>query len=225
MQDYRYVSALEAARGLEVHPSRVRALASREQLDARKVAGRWLIKAEALGARRDAPPSHGRPFAPHNAFALLFLASNENVSWVRPDVRSRLRRVARSLSAELPRLRQRASTRHYLASPAALAKLRADPDFVRSGVSAAEDYGLDIISPNVVEGYYLEAKLASFAYRFALEELPAAQANLIVHAVALYPFPPRAVMPPAVVAVDLLESFDERSRRSGKRLLRRLRRQ
>ena len=59
---------------------------------------------------------------------------------------------------------------------------------------------------------------------FAIEER-SERANLLFRVVEddLWPFPDEAdVAPPAVVAVDLLESDDERSRRAGVELLQRL---
>jgi hypothetical protein len=90
-------------------------------------------------------------------------------------------------------------------------------------VSVSEDYGIDIQAPNVLEGYYPMRKLDDFSYRHALRPVSEENANLIVHAVKEpFPLQGRALAPPSVAAVDLLESRDERTRRAGAKLLRRV---
>jgi len=165
----------------------------------------------------------GRPYDPKNAFALLFLASDEEPNWIRADVRSRLqRRLAEgSLKRDLPRLRGRARRVALRAGEPALKAIQKDREFIRSGVSGAIEYGADIAALGVIEGYYPAAKLATIVYRYALRQVDEAQANLIVHELGdRIPFGKRSIMPPAVVAIDLLEAGDARSRRAGQRLLR-----
>jgi hypothetical protein len=78
---------------------------------------------------------------------------------------------------------------------------------------------MDISAPGVLEGYYPLRELGRFVYRYALREVPEAQANLIVHGFEHLPFA-RRVMPPAVVAMDLVESDDDRAKRAGLQFLR-----
>ena len=82
----------EAARALGLSAARVRAMAANDQLPAVKVGDRWLIERAALERRLRLPAQGGRPFAPHNAWALLLLASGQKVDDIDPSVRSRLRR-------------------------------------------------------------------------------------------------------------------------------------
>jgi hypothetical protein len=217
------LSSKAAARKLGVHESRIRALAARDRLGARKVGGRWVIDSNALGRELQGSRERGRPYDPKNAFALLFMASDERPDWIRADVRSRLhRRLAEgSLMRDLPRLRGRARRVPLRAGESALRAIQKDRDFIRSGVSGALESGADISAPGVIEGYYPAAKLAALVYRYALREVDDAQANLIVHELSdPIPFGRRSRMPAAVVAVDLLEADDARSRRAGARLLR-----
>ena len=217
------LSSKAAARKLGVHESRIRALASHDRLGARKLGGRWVIDSNALLREMQRSRERGRPYDPKNGFALLFLASGERPNWIRPDVRSRLqRRLAEgSLKRDLPRLRGRARRLSVRAGESALRAIQKDRDFIKSGVSAAIEYAADISAPGVIEGYYPADKLAAVIYRYALREVDEAQANLIVHELgAPIPFAKRSVMPAAVVAVDLLEAGDARSRRAGQKLLR-----
>jgi hypothetical protein len=225
MDDLRLISSRMAARALQVHESRVRALAGERRLGARKLGGRWLIDAGELEREIKARREPGRPLDPKNAFALLFLASNEEPNWIRSDVRSRLRRKLReeTLEGYLPRLRLRARRRSLRGSEAALRAIRDDPRFIRSGVSAASHHGADISASGVVEGYYPSKLLDKLLYRFALRKVPEEQANLVIRELR-DDIPIRmSVMPAAGVAADLLEAADQRTRRAGSGLLRKLR--
>lgn len=216
----KFLSSSEAAERLGINDSRVRQLAREGRLPSRKLGGRWLIDADALGRAR---PHGGRPLSPSSAWALLMLASGEEPP---PIPGRRRRRLANRLGAlwrDAERLGVRATSRWFRAEQRALSALRSDPDFVRSGVSVSEDYGIDIQAPNVLEGYYPMRKLDDFSYRHALRPVSEENANLIVHAVKEpFPLQGRALAPPSVAAVDLLESRDERTRRAGAKLLRRV---
>lgn len=108
----------------------------------------------------------------------------------------------------------------------ALRKIVADDSFVRSGVSAADDHLVDLAAPGVVEGYLPKERLAKLSYEHALREVSESAANLIVRAVdGHWPFKSDRVAPEAVVAIDLIDSSDQRSRRAGSQLLKRTRRQ
>jgi hypothetical protein len=106
-----------------------------------------------------------------------------------------------------------------------LRKIVGDDQFVRSGVSAAEHHNVDVVAPGVVEGYLPKERLAKLSHEHALRAVPEGSANLIVRAVDdLWPFRSERVAPEAVVAVDLIDSADQRSRRAGSELLKQIRR-
>lgn len=219
------VAGYDAARRLRVNDSRVRQLARAGSLAARKVANRWLVDANALERRGSQGANPGRPFEPRNVWGLLFLASDEPAPWLRSDVRSRLRRVIRAgaLHRDRSRLAKRGRARHFVAGERARAALERDGRFVRSGVSAAAQYGASLRSPGVLEGYLPEGDVEDLAYRLALRPADERSADLILRGVAgFWPFDGRSVAPKAVVAVDLLESLDQRTRRAGEELLRKL---
>ncbi len=221
------VPASEAARRLRVHDSRVRRLVEAGDLPARKVANRWLVDAGALERRGLLGPADGRPLEPENAWGLLFLASGEPAPWLRSDVRSRLRRRLRegSLRRDRGRLVKRARVHYFVGGERARPQLSRHPRFVRSGISAAAEYGASLRSSRVLEGYLPRDELERLIYRFALQPADERGADLIIRGVSgFWPFQERAVAPKAAVAVDLLESLDQRTRRAGDELLRRLRR-
>lgn len=221
------VPASEAARRLRVNDSRVRQLIEAGELPARKVANRWLVDAGALERRGVLGPAHGRPLEPQNAWGLLFLGSGEPAPWLASDVRSRLRRRLRegALRRDRGRLVKRARVHYFIGAERARAQLMRDSRFVRSGISAAADHGASLRSPRVLDGYLPEAEVERMAYRFALQSADEREADLIIRGVAgFWPFGTRRVAPKAVVAVDLLSSLDQRTRRAGEELLRKIER-
>lgn len=228
MQEYGddWISAADVARRLRVNEARVRALIERGALPGRKLANRWLVPVQALQSSGVAARVAGRPFSTDNAWGLLFLASGRPAEWLSPVERSRLK--ARLKSPRFPlasRFRRRASVNYLRGDERALRKIAADDRFVRSGVSAVEDYRVDLVAPGVVEGYMPKDRLVKLSYEHALREVSENSANLIVRAVAdSWPFKSERVAPEAVVAVDLIDSIDQRSRRAGSELLKRTRR-
>ncbi len=228
MQEYGndWISAADVAKRLRVNEARVRALIERGALPARKVANRWLVPLQALQSSGVATRVAGRPFSPENAWGLLFLASGKPAEWLSPVDRSRLK--ARLKSPRFPlasRFRRRASVNYLRGDERALRKIVANDKFVRSGVSAAEDHRVDLVAPGVVEGYLPKERLAKLSYEHALRAVAENSANLIVRAVDdSWPFKSERVAPEAVVAVDLIDSVDQRSRRAGSELLKRMRR-
>ena len=194
-------------------------------LPGRKLANRWLVPQHVLQNSEVAARPAGRPFSPKNAWGLLFLASGKPAQWLSAVERSRLK--ARLRSPKFPyasRFRRRAQVKHLRADERALRKIVADDKFVRSGVSAAENHAVDVLAQGVVEGYLPKPRLAQLSYENALRRVPEESANLIVRAVdGLWPFASERVAPEAVVAVDLIDSGDQRSRRAGIHLLKRIR--
>ena len=219
----RWLSSREVARRLGLDASRVRRLAAAERLPAEKIGHDWAFDAELLD-NAAIKRQKGRPFSPESALGLLFLASSEEAPWLLPRARSRLRRLSGpDVLRALPRLRGRAERRAYRAPESLLRRLADDPGFVLSGVSASAAHGARIVSKGVLEGYLDKARLRDLEYRYAMEPVSERAANLVVHALDRRLLPARRVMPRAVVAADLADSVDERSRKVGAQLLRELR--
>ena len=220
------LSVSDAARRLRLHVTRVRALLRAGDLKGRKVGGRWLVDEFGVRARTERSGQDGRPFSARRAWAYLLLLSGEGVPWIDPATRSRLRGRIREGPTEriLPRLRRRARVEYFRAGPSALRTIAALEGFVASGVSAADRYEASVVARDQVDGYVREAQLRDARYRLALDPADETQANVILRVSPLRAaLHGRKVAPPAAVAVDLMESADQRTRRAGIELAERLR--
>ena len=132
-------------------------------------------------------------------------------------LRSRLRRDGVVESA--PRLRRRATTLLLRADPDDLPHIAGEPRVVWTGISAADEHGLDVTDRSVLEAYVSEEDVNRLIDAFFLE--PSARPNLILRAVpGPWPFPDDTRIAPRVVAaLDLAESDDARARRAGLEVL------
>jgi excisionase family DNA binding protein len=220
------LSVPEAARILGLSPARVRALVVAGQLQGTKIGGRWVVERAAVEARKRHRGPGGRPFSPHNAWAMLALASGEDVEGVDPSVRSRLRRalVLEALEELGPRLSRRAESRFFDAHPGEISYILADPELVGTGISAAAEYGLDLVSGQEADGYLRASTLKEFAAAHALFPAdPMGNVRLRLVPDESWRFlGHRSVAPLAVVALDLTEDPDPRSARAGRAALRSL---
>lgn len=220
------ISISEAAQVLELSPARVRAMASGGQLSASKIADRWLVERASVEQRKRRGAHGGRRFAPRNAWALLMLASGEEVEGIDPSVRSRLRRALalEGLAGLAPRLSRRAEVSLYRAHPGEIRHLIKDPVLMRSGISAAASHDVGLVSGSEADGYLPEAELRRFIKEHALS--PAGfDGNVCLRVV---PDDVWAILiglsvaPEAAVALDLAEESDPRSAKAGAEALRKL---
>ena len=219
----------DAARVLEVDPSRVRAMAVRGQLGAEKFGDRWALDRSAVEARRRKGGHAGRPFEPHNAWAVLLLASNQDVGEIDASVRSRLRRALRveGLEKFVPRLVRRAESQRFDVHPGELRYLLDDSAFLRTGISAAGEYGFDLLAGHEADGYVVAGGLRGLVEKHALVAADRGAGNVRVRVV-----PDKAwshligaeLAPLAAVAIDLAEDPDPRSISTGLRAVRDLNR-
>lgn len=222
MRNLNLVSVSDAAKRLGISARRVRALAADGRVPAQKIANRWFVEMDRLNERGRSAEAGGRPFSDKHSLGLLFLASGEDAPWLSAYELWRLRRYALPrLMKLLPRLRSRANV-HSVHAPESLVKrLASDAKFVRSGVSAAEHHRADIVGRSVLDGYYRERDFKDLVYRHALQPAPEAAANLLVRGIEVdSALAGRRYMPIAVVAADLADSADARSKRAGVQLLR-----
>lgn len=213
------LSIPEAARALDLSPARVHALVGSGRLPAVKVGGRWLIERAEVDRRQRLGARRGRPFAPHNAWALLRLASGEDPGDLDPSVRSRLRKALamEGLRQLAPRLGSRGAIRYFDAHRGELPHVIGDPRFLASGVSAAGAYDLDLIPGQEADGYVRAGDLGALVADHALRPA-AAGANLRLRVVddgAWRVQPDARVAPLAAVALDLVEDPDPRSAAAG----------
>jgi hypothetical protein len=221
------LSIPEAAKELRLDPSRVRALAAHGALPAIKIGNRWAVDRLAVARRLQGAHGAGRPFEPHNAWGVVFLASGSRPGWLGPKALWRLRQALRidGLRALAPRLERRAERRVFRAHPGELPHLLEDPALARSGISAAGSHNLNLLSGAEADGYVREASLRKLRKVHALEPVPVGSGNVVLRVVpdaAWHLDPHERIAPPAAVALDLLSAADARSRRAGQRLLKSL---
>lgn len=196
------------------------------QLSAAKLGDRWFVERAAVERRRRDGAFEGRRFSPGNAWALLSLASGEEVEGIDPSVRSRLKRALRreGLVRLGPRLARRAEAFSFRAHPGEIPYLLEDPALSRSGISAAGDQGFDLIPGREADGYVRGDELDAFVADHALE--PAGiEGNVRLRVVPkdAHRFLAGKDMAPRVaVALDLSEDFDPRSAQAGRDALREL---
>lgn len=218
------MSVADAARALKLDPSRVRVLAASEALPAVKIGRSWAIDAAAVADRSQHAPPRGRPMAPANAWALLFIASGQEPEWASAQSRSRIRRSLRleGIGPMRDRLKRRAKALSFRSHPGEISYLLSDPKLVPSGISAAGALGLDLVSGAEVDGYIPENDLASLVRDHALRPVEAGgDGNVRLRVVPDAAWHLQRPAPPAAaVALDLLEDPDPRSKRAGEMLLR-----
>jgi hypothetical protein len=219
------LSSRDAAARLGVVPSRVRGLAESGQLKGRKVGHRWVFAAsevERWAARHKAP---GRPLSSSASLGLLFELSGQPANWL--DRVSRWKALHSQAAGDpdllVARSARRADRIERRAHPSDLPRILIEPGVVRSGISAAEDHGIDLLAPGVIEAYVAHRLAKDLDRRYSL--VPSDDPNVILHAVDL----PRAlqgrgVMPLVVAIVDLLESGEPRAVAAARRAWRQLRR-
>jgi hypothetical protein len=206
----------------------VRLLAANGGLPAQKIGGRWLVERGGVEKRRSRGSAGGRPFAPRNAWAVLSLASGEEAGQIDSVTRSRLRRLLSfdGLSSLALRLERRAEVRHYSGHPGEIRYILADKKLVASGVSAAREIGLDLLSGNEADGYVSDSDLDGFVRDHALLPVAAVDANVVLRLVpddvwaGFLKGRPHASE--AAIALDLAEDVDSRSRAAGEKLLGRI---
>jgi hypothetical protein len=222
------LSIPEAARELQVNPSRARSLVASGGLAGVKVGGRWLVDGAAVADRRRNPRPAGRPLSAPNAWGALFISSGEEAQWLGPQALWRVRQSlkARGLNELKSRLMQRAESKRLLAHPGELRRLRSRPDLAKSGISAAAASSLDLVAGAEIDGYVRAGDLAAIEREHALEPAEGIQGNVLLRVVpdSAWHLSGR-LAPLAAVAIDLSEEDDSRSIRVGKKAIDRIERE
>ena len=119
------------------------------------------------------------------------------------------------------RLSSRALSCWFYAHPAVHSEMLSHPNVVASGVSALNDHRVDLVVSDQTEAYVPQSRVAELADRFALDA-DSGRPNVRLRVVSDDDWPFEAsqrVAPVPVVAVDLLDSDDERFQRAGRELL------
>ncbi len=210
----------EAAERLRVSPQRVRALWREGVLSGRIMANRLLLaRASVLDlADRDRPAT--RPLSARNAWTLLLMLAGEPSPRASASELSRLRRLVsdREVNALAALVRARARRVRLDGVAGAGAYVLSDGNVVPAGATLAHRW-TDLVAEGITEVYATESAAQKMADRLRL--WPDPRGPIVVHAVRddlSHLLLDRAEMPASVVAVDLLDSGDPRSRRSGEAL-------
>ncbi|WP_370944510.1 helix-turn-helix domain-containing protein [Amycolatopsis sp. cg5] len=229
-----HLSVQEAADSLGVHPSRVRSLLSAGQLAGRRIGSVWVVNTAALERRRAAVAGmRGRSLSTRVSWAAGALLDGQATPWLKSSERSRLRtRLSHhdQEEAQIFRwwLQSRASMTRFRISKTDITELLSNQDVVMGGISGASAYSAGIGHGTEAEIYVTHTKARQLVDEFFLLEDP--QGNLVIHKVddteqwhlvTARTIEGVSVTPRLVVAVDLLESEDTRSRTAGATLLRR----
>jgi excisionase family DNA binding protein len=201
---------------LGVNPGRVRQLVVAGRLDAEKVGGRWLIPESAVQARQADERPAGRPLSPRAAWGLLEVAAGRPAPWLSPSEQRRARQRASgwSLAHWAAACERRAEIHRFYAHTSVLRRLGGDERVVRSGASA-RFVPVDLIVPGFVEGYARHGSLGELVEEYGLHR--AGRANVVVRVTPdeLFVFGEEHEAAWPMVAVDLYDAGDDRSRRAG----------
>lgn len=212
----------EAADVLGVTGRRVRQLLGHGVLVGCKVSGVWVVDVEDLERFRGRARGVGRPWSSVSVWALLSVADGDGDGLSGSQRARASRRLEAGLERWLPRLGSRCVVHRFYGHPSALRSLGSEMGVVRSGVSAAGCYGAGLVGPSEFEGYVRVSDLETVVARSGLSGDATGCPNVVLRAVEDRVWPFRSGVRVAslpVVAVDLLEASDQRSRRAGRELL------
>ncbi len=212
----------QAATRLGVSAQEVRRLVRAGTLPAERVGRTLVLSEEAVDERARLSVRAGRVLSPATAWATLWELSGERAGWLDRSGRSRLRaRLQRSDADELvAATRGRADRLGLRVLPAYRDRVLAADGVVVSGIGAAEAVGADIVAADAPAELYCGSETLD-ALRRDLGLSDRGEPNLVVRIPRFggLPLTGRSHMPAAVVAVDLAESADVRTRRAGLDLL------
>lgn len=216
------LSVSEAAPKLGVSDRRVRQMLERGDMEGQRVGRSWIIVPKGIENVRNRPKA-GRPWKPASAWALLQIAAGEqpNVSFAEAS-RAKRRIADRGIDELVMKLVSRGKKRKFYGHKSVLERIAAEQLVVRSGVSAAREHNADIIALDFLEAYVPAGRIEKLVKKYALEK-SSERANILFRIVDdnSWPFLENAKFASgAIVAVDLLDADDKRSRRAGAGLAR-----
>ena len=217
------LTTAEAAQQLGVSTHEIRRLIAAGDLAAEAAGRVWLVDEDSVRQRARSRVRRGRALAPATAWAALFEASGARASWLDDATRSRLRSWLRRHDAEsiAAACRHRADRHDLRVLPAYRERLLATAGVVAGGVTAAVDAGADLVlMSNALTEVYCDTGtferltrqygLAAVGTPNLLVRIPRHEVHAVLRAEGL---------PRAVVAVDLIDASDVRTRRAGTDLL------
>jgi len=199
----------DAAARLGVSQRQVQRLVNAGRVAARRTAGdAWLVDALAVNTLSRTRPGRGRPWEPPTAWGALWLLSGLDAPWIDRRTMSRLSARLRQVDAEtlVHMCRGRATTLRCRVAESFVDELHAA--LVLSGTSTG------LVDASRTDGYCDAITWESLSTRLHLVADPRGNATI-----RITPFVDvlhdRTVMPPAVTAADLAESYEVRERTSG----------
>ena len=227
------ITVKEAATRLGVSEQRVRRLIGDGDILAEHHGHVWAVDPASVDDyRRRRRPTAGRGLSPRMAWAALLSELGTAVDdelietfALRRAERDRLARLRDRDPNEWRWLaHRRANTEHFDTFDAYLEQISQMDNVVRTGLSAVNDYGVDLAVHTSTLDIYIDARTAAdLTNRMRLK--PTSIGNLTLRIVtdlapheAAYALD-RGVMPPAVVGVDLLDDPDVRTGRAGTELI------
>lgn len=226
------VSIREAAERLAVHPSRVRALVSAGQLTGRRVGSQWVVDLAALDRRQEivGAGATSRALSTRVAWAAAALLDGVQTDWLTTSERARLRSRLRAHDAgewqtysRWLTSRQTSAARYRIAEDD-MDVLLATDGVVATGASAARAYRLGLGTSGQVE-VYADTALADRLIRdFFL--VRSERGNALIRTVdgdwhrrTSGSAAGQTVAARLMVAADLIDTEDARSRATGTNLL------
>ncbi|MEK7295053.1 MAG: helix-turn-helix domain-containing protein [Actinomycetota bacterium] len=216
------LSVSQAAPRLGISDRRVRQMLERGEMEGQRVGWSWVIDSKAIDVVRRRPLA-GRRWSPEAAWALLLLANGEHPNMtVMEASRAKHRLTDHDLDVLVMKLASRGEIRKFYGHKSILQPLADERMVVRSGVSAAREHNADIIALEFLEAYVPVGRIEKLVKKYALESSPE-RPNILFRIVddKVWPFPKNVkVASRVVVAVDLLDSDNERTRRAGAGLAR-----
>ncbi len=212
----------QAAARLGVSHQEVRRLVRTGTLPAQRVGRTLVLPEDGVDERARLTVTPGRVLSGPTAWATLWELSGVRAVWLDRVARSRLTTRLRTSDAGqvIAAVRDRADRHEVRVLPAYRDRALATDGVVPSGITAADAIGADIVAAGARAEAYCAAETLD-ALRRDLGVPDRGEPNLVVR-VPRFPDLPLAglgPMPAAVVAVDLAESADVRTRRAGLDLL------
>ncbi len=218
------MAVAEAADELGVSDRRIRQMLADGRIPGERAGRSWVLKEQAVREYAKSRSGAGRPWKASSAWDVLALASGSRVPGSSIDRHRAQKRLELGIGSILGQLANRAERHWFYAHPSVLEAILGLPRFVASGVSALGPNHIDLVVADQIEGYIPESELASLIDQFALDS-ESDRPNVLLRVVSAncWPFAPQQHHAPLpIVAIDLLDSADERSRRAGRDLLNRL---
>lgn len=175
------LTVAEAAEQLGVSSHEVRRLIRTGVLAASRVGRTLVLDDETVAMRARLPIGAGRSLAPQTAWAALWELSGLRADWLDAASRSRLRaRVSRLDPAQIVAVTRRRADRQALrVLPPYRDRVLAADGVARSGISASDAVGADVVTTAAADEIYCTAAtLAKLRQAFGLSD--GGEVNLIV---------------------------------------------